>query len=171
MFIFSGLRNCTDFRGVQNPGECHLETVRWVNLDRSDRLCGCLVYSAGVAKDKCGGKMHQSLNLTHRHIFPLMCLTSWLFLLFLKWSLTAVIIIIVIPWILYRNSLSVCACYATGWNCLAFVSGAGIACWRCVGLAVLLDAASWVQYSSGEYFYSRGDFPLGVNLGSDSIPQ
>ena len=47
--------------------------------------------------------------------------------------------------------------------------GAGIACWWCVRLAVLLDAASWVQSSSGENFSGRGDFSLGVIVGSDSI--
>ena len=50
--------------------------------------------------------------------------------------------------------------------------GAGTACWYCFGFAVLLDAASWVQSSSEseENFSGRGDFYLGVNLGSDSIP-
>ena len=32
-----------------------------------------------------------------------------------------------------------------------------------------LDAVSWVRYFSEENF-SRRDFPLGVNMGSDSIP-
>ena len=49
--------------------------------------------------------------------------------------------------------------------------GAGIAHWLCVGLAVLLDAALWVQSSSGENFSGRGNFSLGVDMGSDSIPQ
>ena len=40
----------------------------------------------------------------------------------------------------------------------------------CVGLAVLLDVASWVRSSSGENFSGRGDFSLGVNMGSDYIP-
>ena len=37
-------------------------------------------------------------------------------------------------------------------------------------VAVLLDAASRVRYSSEENFSGRGDFSLGVNMGSDSIP-
>ena len=37
------------------------------------------------------------------------------------------------------------------------------------GLAVLLDAASWVR-SSEENFSCRRDFSLGVDMGSDSIP-
>ena len=48
--------------------------------------------------------------------------------------------------------------------------GAGMAHWLCVGLAVLLDAASWVRSPSEEKFSSRGDFSLGINMGSDSIP-
>ena len=47
---------------------------------------------------------------------------------------------------------------------------AGIAPWWCVGLTVLLDAASWVRSSSEENCSRRGDFPLGANMGSDSIP-
>ena len=39
--------------------------------------------------------------------------------------------------------------------------GAGIARWWCVGLAVLLDAVSWVRSSSGENLSGRGDFSLG----------
>ena len=39
-----------------------------------------------------------------------------------------------------------------------------------VGIAVLFNAASWVRSSSGDNFSSRGGFPLGVNMGSDSIP-
>ena len=35
---------------------------------------------------------------------------------------------------------------------------AGIAHWLCFGLAVLLDATSWVRSSSGENFSGRGDF-------------
>ena len=50
-------------------------------------------------------------------------------------------------------------------------SGAGIAHWLCLGLAVLRDAASWVPSSSEENFSGRGDFSLGVSMGSDSIPQ
>ena len=46
-----------------------------------------------------------------------------------------------------------------------------MACWKCVGLTVLFDAASWVRFSSEENVSSRGDFSLGVNMGSDSIPQ
>ena len=42
--------------------------------------------------------------------------------------------------------------------------------WKCVGLAVLLDAESWVRSSSGENFSGRGNFSLGVNMGPDSIP-
>ena len=38
--------------------------------------------------------------------------------------------------------------------------GARIAHWYCVGLAVLLDAASWVRSSSGENFYAKGSFLL-----------
>ena len=50
--------------------------------------------------------------------------------------------------------------------------GAGIARWWCVGLIVLLDAASWVRSSENFFFFfcERGFF-LGVNMGSDSIPQ
>ena len=48
--------------------------------------------------------------------------------------------------------------------------GAGIAhmvvCW----LTVLRDAVSWLRLSSGEKFSGRGNLPLGVNMGSDSIP-
>ena len=47
---------------------------------------------------------------------------------------------------------------------------AGIAHWQCVGLAVLLDAVSWVQ-SSSESISGTGDFSLGVNKGFDSIAQ
>ena len=39
-------------------------------------------------------------------------------------------------------------------------------------LAVLLDAASCVRSSTGENFFffsGRGDFSLGVSMGSDSI--
>ena len=39
-----------------------------------------------------------------------------------------------------------------------------------VGLALLLHAVSWVQCSCEEKFSGRGDFCLGVNMGSDSIP-
>ena len=42
--------------------------------------------------------------------------------------------------------------------------------WQCVGIAVLLHAASWVRSSSGENFSGREDFSLGVIMGSDSIP-
>ena len=52
--------------------------------------------------------------------------------------------------------------------------GAGIARWWCVGLAVLLDAASWVRSSSEENFSNKWDFSLGVitpTSRSDSIPQ
>ena len=49
--------------------------------------------------------------------------------------------------------------------------GARITRWWCVGLAVLFDAVSCVQYLSGEDFSGRGDFSLGVNMGSDSIPR
>ena len=38
------------------------------------------------------------------------------------------------------------------------VPGVGIAQWKCVGLPVLRDAASWVRSSSEESFSSRGDF-------------
>ena len=38
------------------------------------------------------------------------------------------------------------------------LSGAAIAHWQYVGLAVLLDAASWIQFSSEENFSDRGDF-------------
>ena len=53
--------------------------------------------------------------------------------------------------------------------------GAGIARWSCIWLAVLLDAASLVRSSSAGIFFffflsGRGDFSLGVNMGSDSIP-
>ena len=41
--------------------------------------------------------------------------------------------------------------------------------WYCVGLTALLDAVSWVRSSRAENFLGRGDFPLGVNMGSDSI--
>ena len=44
--------------------------------------------------------------------------------------------------------------------------GAGIAHW----LAVLLNEASWVRSSSEEKFSGRGDFSLGVNMGSDLFP-
>ena len=47
---------------------------------------------------------------------------------------------------------------------------AGIACWLCVGLAVLRDAASQVRSSSGENFSSLEDFSLAVDMGSVSIP-
>ena len=47
--------------------------------------------------------------------------------------------------------------------------GLGIAQWQCVGLTVLLEAVSWVRSSSEEKFYSRMDFSLEVNSGSDSI--
>ena len=47
---------------------------------------------------------------------------------------------------------------------------AGTARWWCVGLAVLLDAASWVPSSFDENFSVRGDFALGVDTGSDSVP-
>ena len=50
------------------------------------------------------------------------------------------------------------------------LQGAGIARWWCVGLANLLDAASWVRSSSGENFSGRKDFPLGVSMSSDSNP-
>ena len=59
----------------------------------------------------------------------------------------------------------VCVCGGGGGG-----GGGGIARWFCVGLASLLDAASWVRYSSGEIFSGRGDFSLGVSTGSDSIP-
>ena len=49
-------------------------------------------------------------------------------------------------------------------------TGTRTARWWCVGHAVLLDAASWVRSSCMENFSGRGDFPLGVNTGSDSIP-
>ena len=39
-----------------------------------------------------------------------------------------------------------------------------------VGLAVLRDAVSWVRPSSEENYSGRGDFSLGVTMGSDSIP-
>ena len=48
-------------------------------------------------------------------------------------------------------------------------AGNGIAHPQCVELAVPLDAASWVLSSSEENFPRRGDFSLGVNMGSDSI--
>ena len=44
--------------------------------------------------------------------------------------------------------------------------GDGIARWLYAGLAVLLDAASWVPSSSGEIFFGRGDFSLGFGLHS-----
>ena len=47
---------------------------------------------------------------------------------------------------------------------------AGIARWLCVGLAVLLDAVSWIRYSSEENFSGGGDFTPVINIGSDSIP-
>ena len=47
---------------------------------------------------------------------------------------------------------------------------AGVAGWLSIGLTVLLNAASWVPSSSKENFSGRGDFFLGVNMGSDSIP-
>ena len=50
------------------------------------------------------------------------------------------------------------------------LTGARIACSLCVGLTFLLDAVSWVRSSSEEKFSDRGDFSLGVNMGSDSIP-
>ena len=40
--------------------------------------------------------------------------------------------------------------------------------WLCGGLAVQLDAGSWVR-SSEDNFSGRGDFSIGVNMGSDSI--
>ena len=50
--------------------------------------------------------------------------------------------------------------------------GAWIARWLCAGLTVLLDAAPWVPSSSEKNFFSgRGAFSLGVNMGSDDIPQ
>ena len=49
-------------------------------------------------------------------------------------------------------------------------TGARIACWSCVGLFVMLDAASRVQSFSEENSSCRGDFSFGVNMGSDSIP-
>ena len=49
--------------------------------------------------------------------------------------------------------------------------GAGIAHWLCVGLAVLLDAASWVRSSSGENFSGRGDFSLELVWVLTSFPQ
>ena len=39
-----------------------------------------------------------------------------------------------------------------------------------IRLTVLLDAVSWVQSSPEEKFSGRGDFSVGVNIGSDSIP-
>ena len=48
---------------------------------------------------------------------------------------------------------------SVGWNSLLVV------CW-----AALLDAASWVRSSSEEKFSNKGDFSLGVSMGSDSIP-
>ena len=48
-------------------------------------------------------------------------------------------------------------------------AGAGIA-QLVVGPDVLLDAVSWVRSSSEEIFSGRGDFSIGVNMGSDSIP-
>ena len=42
----------------------------------------------------------------------------------------------------------------------------------CGGLAVLRHAASWVRSSvSEDFFPDRGDFSLGVNMSSDSIPK
>ena len=49
--------------------------------------------------------------------------------------------------------------------------GTGIARWWCVGLAVLLDAVSWVRYSSEIFFLVEGIFSLGVNMGFDPPPQ
>ena len=43
--------------------------------------------------------------------------------------------------------------------------GAGIAHWWCVGLAVLLERCHGFDPPSG-----KGDFSLGVNMGSDSSP-
>ena len=49
--------------------------------------------------------------------------------------------------------------------------GAGIAqLVVCLARFVLLDAASWVRSSSEENLSGSGDFSLGVNISSDSIP-
>ena len=53
---------------------------------------------------------------------------------------------------------------------VCWLLGAGIALWLCVGLAVLLDAVSWVRSSSEIFFSGRGDLSLGVNMGSDCTP-
>ena len=62
-----------------------------------------------------------------------------------------------------------------GWRPAFFLAefyeyGAGVARWKCIWLAVLLDAESWVWSSSGENFSGWGNFSFGVNMGSDSIP-
>ena len=62
-------------------------------------------------------------------------------------------------------------CFVKVWGCASCSGyGGGIAHWQWVGLTVLLDAASWVQSSSGENFSGRGDFSLGVDMDSDSVP-
>ena len=60
--------------------------------------------------------------------------------------------------------------WTSNWNQIAWFR-AGIACWQCVALAVLLNVVSWVRSSLGKVFLVEGIFPLELTWALTPFPK